>query len=49
MKSIQNLIENLKDLIAEATQNRTRYENIRLIPVPVKSQNQKLTNNNNQR
>jgi len=48
MKAIQTLLETLKELISEATQNRSGYENMRLIPVPVKSQERKLPNNNNQ-
>jgi len=48
MKAIQSLLETLKELISEATQNRSGYENMRLIPLPVKSQERKLPNNNNQ-
>jgi hypothetical protein len=48
MKSIQTLLETLKELISEATQNRSGYENMRLIPLPVKTQDRKLPNNNNQ-
>jgi hypothetical protein len=47
MKSIQILLETLKDLIAEATQNRSEYENMRLIPIPVKSQERKFPKNSN--
>lgn len=47
MKSIQTLIETLKELISEAAQNRSGYNNLRLIPLPVKNQQRKLPNNNN--
>jgi hypothetical protein len=47
MKSIQILLDTLKELISEATQNRSGYENMRLIPLPVKTQDRKLPNNNN--
>jgi hypothetical protein len=47
MKSIQILLETLKELISEATQNRSGYENMRLIPLPVKTQDRKLPNHNN--
>jgi hypothetical protein len=49
MKSIQILLDTLKELISEATQNRSGYENMRLIPVPVKTQERKLPNKNNNR
>ena len=50
MKSIKNLIETLKELISDATQNRSGYDNMRLIPLPVKTQQRNLpnTNTNNQ-
>ena len=48
MKSIKTLIETLKELISEATQNRSGYDNMRLIPLPVKTQQRKMPNNNNQ-
>jgi hypothetical protein len=47
MKSIQILLDSLKELISEVTQNRSAYENMRLIPIPVKTQERKLQNNNN--
>ncbi len=47
MKSIQIFLDTLKELISEATQNRSGYENMRLIPIPVKTQERKLPNNNN--
>ncbi len=47
MKSIQILLDTLKELVAEVTQNRSGYENMRLIPIPVKAQERKLPNNNN--
>ncbi|HEY4935307.1 MAG TPA: hypothetical protein VII44_01930 [Puia sp.] len=47
MKSIQNLIDTLKELISEAAQNRSGYDNMRLIPIPIKTQERKLPNNNN--
>ncbi len=43
MKSIQNLLETLKELISEATQNRSGYENMRLIPLPVKNSGKEIT------
>jgi len=45
MKSIQTLIETLKDLIAEATQSRSEYNNRQLIPIPVPVSERKLPNN----
>ena len=48
MKSIQILLDTLKELISEATQNRSGYENMRLIPIPVKTQDRKLPGNNQQ-
>jgi hypothetical protein len=48
MKSIQILLETLKELISEASQSRSGYNNMRLIPLPVKTQERKLPNNNNQ-
>ena len=48
MNSIKILIETLKELISEATQNRSGYNNMRLIPLPVKTQQRKMPNNNNQ-
>jgi|HubBroStandDraft_6_1064221.scaffolds.fasta_scaffold3895969_1 hypothetical protein len=47
MKSIQILLETLKELISEAAQNRSGYNKMRLIPLPVKTQERKLPNNNN--
>ncbi len=47
MKSIQTLLEPLKELISEAAQNRSGYNNMRLIPLPVKTQERKLPNQNN--
>ena len=46
MKTIQDLIETLKDLISEATQSRSDYENMRLIPIPVQNQERKMPMNN---
>ena len=48
MKSIQILLETLKELISEASQSRSGYNNMRLVPLPVKTQERKLPNNNNQ-
>jgi hypothetical protein len=48
MKSIKTLIETLKELISEASQNRSGYNNMRLIPLPVKTQQRKLPNATNQ-
>jgi hypothetical protein len=50
MNSIKNLIETLKELISEAAQNRSGYNNMRLIPLPVKTQQRKMptANHNNQ-
>ena len=47
MKSIQILLDTLKELISEATQNRSGYENMRLIPIPVKTQDRKFPKNTN--
>jgi hypothetical protein len=47
MKSIQTLIETLKELISEAAQNQSGYKNMRLIPLPVKTEQRRLPNNNN--
>jgi len=47
MKAIQNLLETLKELISEAAQNQSGYENMRLIPLPVRTQERKLPNNHN--
>ena len=47
MKSIQILLDTIKELISEAAQNRSGYENLRLIPIPVKTQERKFPNNNN--
>jgi hypothetical protein len=47
MKSIEILLETLKELISEATQNRSGYNKMRLIPIPVKTQERKLPNNHN--
>jgi hypothetical protein len=49
MKSIQILLDTLKELISEAGQNRSSYENMRLIPLPVKTQERKLPTNNSDR
>jgi hypothetical protein len=46
MKSIKTLIETLKELISEAAQNRSDYNNMRLIPLPVKTQQRKMPNAN---
>jgi hypothetical protein len=50
MKSIKNFIEKLNELISEAAANRSPYDNMQLIPLPVKTQQRNLpnTNNNNQ-
>jgi hypothetical protein len=47
MKTIQILLDTIKELISEASQNRSSYENMRLIPIPIKTQERKLPNNNN--
>lgn len=47
MKSLQILLDTLKELISEAAQNRSGYENMRLIPVPVRNQERKLPKPNN--
>ncbi len=47
MKSIQILLDAIKELISEAAQNRSGYDNMRLIPIPVKNQERQLPNNNN--
>jgi len=47
MKSIKTLIEMLKELISEASKNRSGYNNMRLIPLPVKTQQRKMPNTDN--
>ncbi len=47
MKTIQNLIETLKDLISEATQGRTNNNDLRLIPIPVRNQERNIPGNRN--
>jgi hypothetical protein len=49
MKTIQHLLETLKEIIAEATENHYDYDDMRLIPIPVKSQERNLpiSNRNN--
>ena len=47
MKTIQNLLETLKELISEAAQNQSGYNNMRLIPLPVKNQVKSFPNQNN--
>ena len=47
MKTLQNLLDTLKDLISEATQNQSDYNNMRLIPLPVNNQDRKFPNQNN--
>ena len=46
MKSIRNFLENLKELISEATQNRSEYENMKLIPILVRNNERRLPNPN---
>jgi hypothetical protein len=47
MKSLRNLLDTLKELISESAQNRSDYNNMRLIPLPVKTQERKFPNQNN--
>jgi hypothetical protein len=47
MKTLQNLLETLKELISEATQSRPDYNDMRLIPLPVKNQDRNYPNQNN--
>ena len=47
MKTIQILLDTIKELISEAAQNKSGYENMRLTPIPIKTQERKLPNNNN--
>jgi hypothetical protein len=47
MKSLRNLLDTLKELISESAQNRSGYNNMRLIPLPVKTQERKFPNQNN--
>ncbi len=47
MKSIKTLIETLKELISEASQNRSGYNDMRLIPLPVKTEQRKMPNASN--
>ena len=49
MKTIQNLLETIKELISEATQNQGGCENMRLIPIPAGTSESNLPNNNNNR
>ena len=49
MKTIQNLLETLKELISEAAQNPSGYNNMRLIPLPVKNQGKNLPGQKNNR
>jgi hypothetical protein len=46
MKTIQTLLETLKELISEATQNRRDYDNMRLIPIPVQNQERNIQSQN---
>jgi hypothetical protein len=49
MKSIKSLLDTIKDLIAEASQSQSGYENLRLIPVPSNNRERNLPQvNNNQ-
>jgi hypothetical protein len=48
MKSILALLDTLNELISRAAENQADYNNLRLIPLPVKTQERKLPNNNNQ-
>ncbi len=47
MKSIKILIETIKDLISEAAQRQSGYDNMRLIPIPVKTQEREVPRGNN--
>jgi hypothetical protein len=47
MKTILNLLDLLKELISEEAQVRSDYSNLRLIPLPVKNQERKFPNQNN--
>jgi len=47
MKTIQNLIETIKDLISEASQNHSGYNNVQLIPIPVSNQERNIPTNQN--
>ncbi len=47
MKSIKILLDTIKDLISEAAQRQSGYDNIRLIPIPVKTQERELPRSNN--
>jgi len=44
MKTLQNLLETLKELISEATQNRSGYNDVQLIPLPVRNQERNFPN-----
>jgi hypothetical protein len=48
MKSILALLDTLNDLISRAAENQAGYGKMRLIPLPVKTQERNLPNNNNQ-
>jgi hypothetical protein len=45
MKTIQNLIETLKDLIAEAMQGGENTNDLRLVPIPVRNQERNVPGN----
>ncbi|MDP4130051.1 MAG: hypothetical protein Q8918_04030 [Bacteroidota bacterium] len=41
---IKELMDMLKELVPETNRDRNSYNNMRLIPIPVKSQDQKRPN-----
>ncbi len=47
MKSIKILLDSIKDLISEAARSQSGYDNLRLIPIPVKTQERKIPHSNN--
>ncbi len=48
MKTIQNLIETLKDLIAEVAQGGSNND-LHLVPIPVRNQERNIPGNQNNR
>ena len=48
MNPIRILLETIKDLIAEATQSQSGYDQVQLIPIPSETPERNLPNNHNQ-
>jgi hypothetical protein len=47
MKTIQNLIDTLKDLISEVSQGNNSNGDLRLVPIPVRNQERNIPGNQN--